>query len=351
MHKIKSTFLMPQLLAALLLLTLFGCGTVDRPEKPSASGRAGELLAVMDKSLWEGQVGTAFDNIFRAPISTLNQPEPMFNVIFIPKREFSTVFESHRHIFMLDVDETLERPRIEFRRDVYSYPQKVIRVTAPSEESAVRILENNKEQFFDRFLAVEYLRLENAYRRMLQVSSHQTVKNMFGINMAIPEGFFVAVESENFVWLRKSATREEFDQSVMIWTMDYTDPSVDFDEDVIWARRDSITQRYIPGQFPGSYMTTYNTEPLKLRPEFREIDFNDKYAIEARSLWRVEGDFMGGPFVTYTFVDEETNRLFMMDGWVFAPRYDKRDYLRQLEAIIWSTRFPEPEEDEEEPLS
>ncbi len=351
MRKIKSIFLLPQLLAVLLLLNIAGCGTVDRPEKPSASGRAGELLAVMNNSLWEGQVGTAFENIFRAPISTLNQPEPMFNVIFIPTREFSTVFESHRHIFMLEVDETLERPRIEFRRDVYSYPQKVIRVTAPSEESAVRILENNKEQFFDRFLAVEYLRLENAYRRMLQTSSHQTAKNMFGVDMAIPEGYFVAVEGENFIWLRKTATREEFDQSVMIWTMDYTDPAVDFDEDVIWARRDSITQRYIPGQFPGSYMTTYNTEPLKLRPEFREVDFNGKYAIEARSLWRVEGDFMGGPFVTYTFVHEETNRLFMMDGWVFAPRYDKRDYLRQVEAIIWSTRFPEPEEDEDGPIS
>ncbi len=230
MRKIQSIFLMPQLLMALLLLILAGCGTVDRPEKPSASGRAGELLAVMDNHLWEGQVGTAFENIFRAPISTLNQPEPMFNVIFIPKREFSTVFESHRHIFMLDVDETLERPRIEFRRDVYSYPQKVIRVTAPSQESAVRILENNKEQFFDRFLAVEYLRLENAYRRMLQTSSHQTAKNMFGVDMAIPEGYFVAVEGEDFVWLRKSATREEFDQSVMIWTLDYSDPAVDFDE-------------------------------------------------------------------------------------------------------------------------
>ena len=351
MRKMKSLFLMPQLLVALLLLTLSGCGTVDRPEKPSASGRAGELLAVMDNRLWEGPVGTAFEEVFRAPISTLNQPEPMFNVIFIPKREFTSIFESHRHIFMLDVDETLENPRIEFNRDVYSYPQKLIRVTAPSEESAIRILQNNKEQFYDRFLAVEYLRLENAYRRMLQTSSHQTVKNMFGVDMAIPEGYFVAVEGEDFVWLRKSATQEEFDQSVMIWTLDYTDPEVDFDEDMIWARRDSVTRLYIPGQFPGSYMTTYNTEPMKLRPEFREVDFNDRYAIEARSLWRLEGDFMGGPFVNYTFVDEETNRLFMMDGWVFAPRYDKRDYLRQVEAIIWSTRFPEPEEDEEEPVS
>ncbi len=332
---------------ALMLLAFAACETTDRTGKPSASGRAGELLAVMETRLWEGQVGAAFEDVFRKPVSTLNQPEPMFNVIFIPEREFSRVFETHRHIFMINIDETLTDPRIEFNRDVWSYPQMVVRVTAPSQESAVRIIQNNDQQFYDRFLSVEYLRLEDAYRRMLQTSSHQTVKNMFGVDMAIPEGYFVATEGEDFVWLRKSATNEEFDQAVMIWTLDYTDPAVDFDEDVIWARRDSITQRYIPGQFPGTYMTTYNTRPLKLRPEFREIDFNGMYAIEARSLWRVEGDFMGGPFVTYTFVDEETNRLFMMDGWVFAPKYDKRDFLRQVEGIIWSARFPEPEEEEE----
>ena len=329
---------------ASLLLAFAACEVRDRPDKPSASGRAGELLAVMETSLWESKVGNAFQEVFRATITTLNQPEPMFNVVFIPKSNFSSVFETHRHIFMLDIDETLTDPRIEFSRDVWSYPQMVVRVTAPSQESAVRIIRNNDRQFFDRFLEVEYLRLENAYRRMLQTSSHQTVKNIFGVDMAIPEGYFVAAEGEDFIWLRKSATNEEFDQAVMIWTLDYTDPEVDFDEDVIWARRDSITRKYIPGQFPGSYMTTYNTEPMKLRPEFREVDFNGRYAIEARSLWRLEGDFMGGPFVNYTFVDEETNRIFMMDGWVFAPRYDKRDYLRQVEAIIWSSRFPEPEE-------
>lgn len=304
-------------------------------------------MAIMEPGLWNGSVGETFKDVFRAPVPMLPQAEPMFHVIFIPRREFSKVFETHRHIFFIELDQTLSSPTIEFSRDVWSYPQLVVRVTAPDRESIIRILENNAQTFYDRYLAVEYLRLENAYRRMIQHNSHQAVKNMFGIDMAIPEGYFVATEGENFVWLRKTATREEFDQAIMIWTLDYTDPAVDFDIDVIWARRDSITKQYIPGQFPGTYMTTYRGD-LELRPDYREISFNNKYAIEARSLWRVHGDFMGGPFVTYTFVDETTNRLFMIDGWVFAPKYDKRDYMRQVEAIIWSLRFPKKEEAEEE---
>ncbi len=331
-----------------LFITLFfflvtSCTTVERPTKPSASGRAGELLVITEQYLWDGRVGEAFNNVFRAPVPMLPQAEPMFNVIFVPRRDFSKILETHRHIFFIEVDETMSSPTIEFSRDVWSYPQLVVRVKAPDQDAVVRIINNNAETFYDRYLAVEYLRLENAYRRMIQSSSHRAVKDMFGLDMAIPEGYFVAVEADNFIWLRKTATREEFDQSVMIWTMDYTDPAVDFDEDVIWARRDSITRQYVPGQFPGSYMTTYRGE-MKLRPLFREIDFNDKYAIEARSLWRVQGDFMGGPLVTYTFVDENTNRLFMIDGWVFAPKYDKRDYMRQVEAIIWSLSFEKEEE-------
>lgn len=332
----------------LMVLLITSCGRVERPTKPSASGRAGELLLVTETRIYEGPVGQAFNNVFRAPVPMLPQGEPMFNVIFIPKRDFAKIFETHRHIFFLDIDETLTSPTIEITRDHWSYPQLVVRVKAPDEASAIRIIENNAQTFYDRFIAVEYLRLQNAYDRMIKRPSWRAVKEDFGVEISVPEGYFVARRENNFIWLRKSATNEEFDQAVMIWTLDYTDPAVDFDEDVIWARRDSITRRYIPGQFPGTYMTTYRGE-MELRPTFREVSFNGKYAIEARSLWRVEGDFMGGPFVTYTFVDEATNRLFMVDGWVFAPKYRKRDYMRQVETIIWSMRFPAEETPEDEP--
>ncbi|MFO7873873.1 MAG: DUF4837 family protein [Bacteroidales bacterium] len=333
---------------AFLLFAITACDTSDRPSKPSASGRAGELLTIMEPSLWDGNVGETFRDVFRAPVPMLPQAEPMFDVIFVPTDDFSKVFQTHRHIFFVEKDESLSSPSIEIQRDVWAYPQLVVRVKAPSEESINNILLNNKQSFYDRYLAVERLRLKNAYERMLQTSSYEAVKDMFGIEMAIPEGYFVAKEGEDFIWLRKSATQEEFDQSVMIWTLDYTDPAIDFDEDVIWERRDSITEQYIPGQFPGTYMTTYRGDLEVLRPQFRELTFNDMYAVEARSLWRVEGDFMGGPFVTYTFVDEQTNRLFMIDGWVFAPDYKKRDYMRQVEAIIWSLEFADREEEEDE---
>jgi len=51
-----------------------------------------------------------------------------------------------------------------------------------------------------------------------------------------------------------------------------------------------------------------------------------------------ESHGMGGPFVNYTFYDETSGRLYMIDGMIFAPGYDKREFLRQMEAIAHTFR-------------
>jgi hypothetical protein len=53
----------------------------------------------------------------------------------------------------------------------------------------------------------------------------------------------------------------------------------------------------------------------------------------------MENDFMGGPFLHYTLVDEKNNRVIELDAFVFAPKFDKREYLRELEAIVKTVRI------------
>jgi hypothetical protein len=53
----------------------------------------------------------------------------------------------------------------------------------------------------------------------------------------------------------------------------------------------------------------------------------------------VENDFMGGPFVSYTFVDEKRNRVVTLDGYVYAPNAPKRDLMIQLESIMYSMKL------------
>jgi hypothetical protein len=83
-------------------------------------------------------------------------------------------------------------------------------------------------------------------------------------------------------------------------------------------------------------MTTETEVPLN----FNILKFNDNYASEMRGLWRVENDFMGGPFISLSVLDASRRRVITVEGNVYAPKNEKRNYLRQLEAMIYSMEFP-----------
>ena len=51
-------------------------------------------------------------------------------------------------------------------------------------------------------------------------------------------------------------------------------------------------------------------------------------------LWETVGDIMGGPFVSYTVLDEKHNRVITLDAFLYAPADKKRDLLRQIESIL-----------------
>jgi hypothetical protein len=61
-------------------------------------------------------------------------------------------------------------------------------------------------------------------------------------------------------------------------------------------------------------------------------------------MWKVENDYMGGPFVAYTFADARTGNLVTVEGFYYEPNQKKRTPLLQLEAIAYSLKFVEPEE-------
>ena len=70
-------------------------------------------------------------------------------------------------------------------------------------------------------------------------------------------------------------------------------------------------------------------------------DFPAGYAVEMRGMWKVENDFMGGPFVSYTFADKRTGNLVTMEGYYYEPNQKKRNMVLQLEAILYSLKFVE----------
>jgi hypothetical protein len=62
--------------------------------------------------------------------------------------------------------------------------------------------------------------------------------------------------------------------------------------------------------------------------------FKDLQYGELRGLWELVNDFMGGPFVSRSYVDANRRRIVTVEGYVYAPRFEKRDYIRRVLGII-----------------
>jgi len=112
----------------------------------------------------------------------------------------------------------------------------------------------------------------------------------------------------------------------------------DFSMAAMLHRRDSLLKARISSDVEGSYMTT----EYRLPPLYEEVSFRGGFASTMRGLWRMEGDFMGGPWTSIAWVDQSRGQLVTVDGYVYAPYFGKREYLRELEAMVRSVA-PLPE--------
>ena len=148
--------------------------------------------------------------------------------------------------------------------------------------------------------------------------------------------YIVAAEGEDFLWMRKdkSAGGHQISQNLIIYTYPYVSDST-FEVANLVDKRNYYTKKYVAGGNEGSYMLSYN----EYVPKQKEVSLNGVYVNELSGLWHMHRDFMGGPFVNYSLVDEKNNRVICVDGSVYAPKFDKREFLRVQEALIKTITF------------
>jgi hypothetical protein len=319
---------------ALVPFLFVGCD-IDRSGLKPSTGKTNELLVVTNsEALWKGRVGQEISEFFGQYQAGLPQPEKTFDVAHIPDPNFSQMFKTHHNIFILDIDPSFNKPVIETHTDFWAKPQRVVKMTVADEQTFFTEFELYKASFMELFNANERKRAAQAFGTIEDFNIKNQLINKYDINIMIPKSFYVANEKDEFVWLRREA--QQFSQGILIYFYPYTD-TIAFDPDRIISIRDGFTSKYVPGPADGSFMKTSMMEP----PVSRQIDFNGHFAIETRGLWELEGDFMGGPFISYTLVDPRYNRVVTMEGFVYNPNQDKKNLLRQLEALLYTLDFPD----------
>ena len=76
----------------------------------------------------------------------------------------------------------------------------------------------------------------------------------------------------------------------------------------------------------------------------KPIVVHNRFAMEMRGLWYMENDCMGGPFISHSRADTETNRVVVVEGFVYAPEKMKRGLIRRLEGSLYTLQLPEEQQ-------
>lgn len=337
----------PLVFLSFFLPALFiSCNEVT-PEmiKPNSSGVAGDVIVICPKEVWEGNFGKIVTEKLEQIQYGLNQPEGIFTVRNIPEDGLTRSLRTHHSIIVLEIKQqyTEDRAGVIFIENSWAKNQAIFKVRAASIEGAMRVFYRESDNIIYQLQQNELARLSAYIRANSSPEEAMKVSQKHGINIVFPHYGVVTENRDNFVWIRMKQKRQGDDnemhtveQGIFIWHYPFTDEKT-FNRDFQIITRDSVVEANVPGPSADSYMTTQMLPGYQ--PRVKEINFNGEYALEMYGLWRVEGDFMSGPFKSITFLDKKRNRVITVEGWVYAPKFNKREYLREVEAMIKSVQL------------
>ena len=302
----------------------------------SAGGTSEIMVVVQNDEQWDGMIGDSIRAFFLQPQYGLPQPEALYKLTHIKSSGLTDMFRKHKCILLVEINPSLTKPVVETGEDLWAAPQRVLKIIAPDRTSWCQAFNEHKEAFKVMYDKVERDRILSILRPSTDEKIVQRIKDKMGFSLTIPTGFYVAKDEPDFLWLRKELPKNSF--GIFIYSTPYKD-TLQLELNSLVSVRNRLLQQYVPGPADGSYMTT---EEEFVPPMLNYIStYPTGFAAEMRGMWCLVGDYMAGPFVSYSFADENTGNLVTLEGYVYYPNHDKRDDLLQIQSILYSIQFPE----------
>lgn len=321
------------LVGGLLSILFFSCkfsGDGGKETLPSSSGKYGEVLVVVDTSFLKGPIGQKINEIFLKALDATPQKEASFRMSTVDPYDFKSILKRSRNLLRVNLDPKSQN-KVKVDRDVWASDQLLINISADSEESALRILEKNEQTIRDYFNQEELKRLLKQFKGKPNNELMAEIKERYNVGILIPPAYLMMENDSASFWIKKEKTIGEHQiiQGLIVYSHPYISDST-FSANYMTEQRNTATKRMVQGTRDSSFMQVYS----EFQPISRELNLDNKYTVMYKGLWNMKNDFMGGPFIHYTLVDEKRNRVIDIDGFVYAPKFNKREYLRELEAMI-----------------
>ena len=312
---------------ALLALSLLGCKSTPAL-LPTVSGKAGEVLVVIEKNDWDSQLGESVRGVLADEYPFLPVQEARYSVSNVSHGGFIEMFQVHRNIVFFDINPQAASTGVKFIKDKWATPQCLVLVSAHTAEMADSLFRDKAELIIETIEQAERERVITNTRKYENKSVYPAVSKVFGGSVHVPSGYKLAKITDDFAWIQDK--KQYTTQGIFVYR--YPVGKDDFTMENLVNNRNRMLKANVPGMFEGTYMVTgtYWT------PQTRYLKYKGRDFAETHGMWEVEGDFMGGPFVSHAFYSPDGKYIVVAEAWVYAPKFDKRQYLRQTESLLYT---------------
>jgi len=346
--KDKSTiFYKPLIIIGFLSLYLFSCSN----ELPPAGGNQNDIVILADSVEYEffkETVNDVFGKVIMTPqpesifdlrrvhISKLSSVKTMKNIIIIAPLDSKTKTSEFINSMMGDeLKEQVENDSIFVfnKKDLWAKEQLVMIITGPDRETLKSNLIKNADNLLYQFKKISDDRLSKSLYSDKYEKKDVQARFYFDYEwmMYVQADFEVALEDKEnkFVWLRREINSDK-ERWIFVHWIENASPLF-LNKDSVYSKRNELTRKFLKFTDNKNYVELID-DYLKTT----EVNFNGRYALFTQGLWRNTNKGSGGPFINYTFYDEKTERIYMIDAALFAPKYFKRGMLQQLDVILHS---------------
>ncbi len=332
-------FFLNILVVVVAAVSMVGCkafGVLSSAE--TAQGRPYELVLVCPQPQWQSELGDTLRYFLKQPVAELPNYEPAFDVLRILPNNFKSLTEHHRNIVVVNVNKEFAEPSITARYDVTAKPQIFVTIKGPDNQTVADYVGANGQSLMQLLENAERDRRIAYARRYTSQSLSDLVRTTFGIDITIPDNYMLRTQSDDMVWISQEFPTAS--QGFFIYKYPYKGEQSLSAKALVKARNRFASR--IPGPKEGSFMTTVNKIPdetgqeyVPYEPAYHTMRIGSQPWIEMVGLWDVENYFMGGPYVSYTTVNKATGEVITIDCYVYSPKLEKRNMLRELQALVY----------------
>jgi hypothetical protein len=293
------------------------------------------LQSAFEKTIFTPHAEKSFE-LVRKDFSDIDEIKNFKNIILVSETNSSSK-ESNFITSILDNKQkeelTAGKKFVFLKKDLWKKDQLVMILTLPDLELLRQSITANNEFLMMYFHKESSKRILDALLNsdFERKDVEENLYKKYGWKIFIPANFDLAlnIPNDKFVWLR-SNTGNDFAKWVFIHWIDNASPELLTPDSIIYLRN-RLTEKY----FRSSDNKSFVTINLAFR-KTDEANFNGHYALASQGLWEMSDKSKGGPFINYAFYDEKTRRLYILDGSIYAPKYQKKELIQQLDVMLQS---------------